>query len=815
MKEGITKIDLNFSNSGSGHTASVSSVLNAKNIQNGSDGLGAVRGSIGDVGTFSHPEIHDMMSSFVCTETTTSKDSTKTSISRKYVDRVSRLLKSYIVLVRGKNAGPESPEYEGPIPFFTEVSNSPLPSFKSEGPRLYKDKSVILAGRIYNMESATTYEGFKLTLVYNNKKLVTDLCVNEEFCSPQYKASPDLAQFDLKLGYTATDFIQMLALIGINVQGIEPREDILFEQSGTLDSVVSSIASFYGFYWFVDPKTMTIKFVDTASASMMRVEDFTATEDESVVTASFTESETVDKNINVYIGTAEQKEDQSQNEREHRGRKVYFKALSMSRLLCLKPHIGLRALDKNKNDKWWLEIGILFGIFNQDEGEDCFNKMIYYLSHLNQRQVRGQDSEFEKKYGRRMLLRNLYKDAPWSWATWHFYTQFGGKLAIYRNEQAAKNNRKAKTKFGNMDRIKNRYQYKTLMKNKDQAMEVPSASELYKILKLFFALAGGFYISNAYSAYRVDRMIMQNTNRANVIGPFHRKEWIGNIPELAELSDFFDALGFPDVTIGGLARLTEGEARQTHDFHWVAIRNIKKLTKNARNRVPYDKVIMEFMEIVNSFGQGAAHLDGKSFLGVPAKFKPEWVWRLTDQSLKNYEKIKDIPKRLPIKYERSKTRVNRLDEDGEEEEDNKIASSDSNANKMSELFDRFDFKAFGIDGPVHSPLNNLSLQSASGSTTEMEALRLARPMQIASPTHRPSSSSRTIYGLFIPEFNELTSNVTISLSSGGVQTTITESSIKLIPPDQQIFTNQGMEVLAKKSFTPSRMAARQRNALGY
>ena len=97
----------------------------------------------------------------------------------------------------------------------------------------------------------------------------------------------------------------------------------------------------------------------------------------------------------------------------------------------------------------------------------------------------------------------------------------------------------------------------------------------------------------------------------------------------------------------------------------------------------------------------------------------------------------------------------------------------------------------------------------------MEALRLARPAQVASPNHRPSSSSRTVYGLFIPEFNELTSNITISLSSGGVQTTITESSIKLIPPDQQIFINQGMEVLAKKSFTPSRMTARQRNALGY
>ena len=99
----------------------------------------------------------------------------------------------------------------------------------------------------------------------NNKKLISELCVNEEFVSGTYKGNPDLAQFDLKLGYTAADFIQMLALININVVGIEPKKDILFEQSGTLDSVISSIASYYGYFWFIDPKTMTIKFVNTVA----------------------------------------------------------------------------------------------------------------------------------------------------------------------------------------------------------------------------------------------------------------------------------------------------------------------------------------------------------------------------------------------------------------------------------------------------------------------------------------------------------------------------------------------------------------------
>ena len=41
MSEAITNLDMNFSNGGAGHTATVRSVLNAKN-PDGSDSLGVV-----------------------------------------------------------------------------------------------------------------------------------------------------------------------------------------------------------------------------------------------------------------------------------------------------------------------------------------------------------------------------------------------------------------------------------------------------------------------------------------------------------------------------------------------------------------------------------------------------------------------------------------------------------------------------------------------------------------------------------------------------------------------------------------------------
>ena len=55
-KETITKVDLNFTNSGGGHTATVSTVLSARNLD-GTEGLGTVIGPLGDVNNFSNDRV--------------------------------------------------------------------------------------------------------------------------------------------------------------------------------------------------------------------------------------------------------------------------------------------------------------------------------------------------------------------------------------------------------------------------------------------------------------------------------------------------------------------------------------------------------------------------------------------------------------------------------------------------------------------------------------------------------------------------------------------------------------------------------------
>ena len=816
MREGITKIDLNFSNSGGGHTASVSSILGSKNIQDGSEGLGGVWGELGEVSTFSHPKIQEMMENFVCTDTTTSKDPTKTALTRKYTDKVSRLLKSYIVLVRGINCGPESLEFEGPVPFFTEVINTPLKPYKRMGPIIAG--STIMAGKIYNMEAASTYEGFKMTLVYNQRELIEHLSINHELVSPKYKASPDLAQYDLKFGYTAADVKTMLSMIGITVEGMPSAQDHLFEVSGTLDSVVSSVASYYGYFYFVDPSSMSIKFINTQEAANIPIENFTESNDPDIINASYSKSRVTDKQVTTYVGTAEKKDDQSQNEREFRGKQVFFKKIEIGYLLRDLKILG----SGDKDDPFWhAEISMLFGLFNQNVNNSTMNKFFAYLVHNNQRK-NGQESLMEKLINRRLNFREQYKDSPFIFTVWKFL-EVGALVnpAVYVDAKNARADQLTKDPAVNKNRITDKFRYLSLMKDIDTPMQLFSQSKLHELLSLYFRFAGGFYVSNAYTEYKVDRMAFKNTNRVTVIGPFNGDKKISEIPDLADLHDLLKILAkehpaVEDYKVKQLAKLTQGNAVQVHNEYFFATRAVKRVAKDNDDNIEYEKIETNVELGGNLFKPAASHLEGFMMMGAPAAAKGATMIRnFAEQSMLNFAKLLKSPQSIPVKYDRSKTRVNNEAEEGDlEDEDDEGAKGDSAAQKMSELFDRFDLKYYGVEQPTHDMMNSLSMQGASGSTIEMKALRLSRGPQ-SNLSYTPASSSKTVYGLVIPQFSAVTSSISLALSGGAVQTTIAESAIKLIPPDQEIFMNRGMQALARKSYTSKRMGARQRNTLGF
>ena len=834
MRESITKLDLNFTNAGGGHSASVTSIVDAKNIDS-SKGLGIVIGNLGEINSFSNDELQSLMNNYVCTEITTNADPTKKTISRKYIDKVSLTLESIIVLVRGVNCPPDNTlNFNGPFAPFAEVVNAPrikgLEPFPSVGPE--RSGSIIKAGKIYNFETAAKFDGTKISLYYNNRQPpIEDLSLNLGSVTQNYKSDPDLSQYNFRGGYTLKEFGDIVRLAGVPIIGLpqtEATNSIIFEATGTLASVISTVASYLGYYWYVDPVTYSIRFINSQEAATLEIRDYTNSSSKNIISASFTKSQRSNLIVNTYVGTTEKPQDNSDrsNENDDRPKPVFFKRIPFRKTDVFKDMLG------------YPEMGVFFGIFNQNESTDVFDKFTYILTHGNAKPKNGQAPN-EQRLGRELDFKKLYDYVPFNTEAWH-WSGNDNKPFIYSEANAKKVNEDNPTELPKLDRITNKFVYK-LLKYKPtneegkqtgtaKIMPRPSGSPLYEYLNTYFPLAGGVYITNNYSDYKTARMSFQNTGNMTVLGPFRGDEKVREIDDLSMLNDWLQLLTKSkedkdnpnpqtEVTIMDLAESTNGDAKVARSkdkaYFFIGIRNIPSLEKkNVKeggdeedqplNYAPLQENL-EFFEPSNrkrQFFIGGAHEEvGHVFEGV---------YDLAKQSYDRYKKAIVGKKSIKLKYIRSKTRVNDKDEDGEEAEDDAVAESSDAQQQLNELFDKVEFKSYKVDSPPYDRTNKLTLSSVSGSTIEMEKLKQIKG-SLVNPNIRPSSSSRTLYGLHIPTFTPTINNLSISVGSGGITTTIGESTLSLIPPDQTFSIDSFGNTNARKGNIPSTFNASQRN----
>ena len=813
--EAVTEISLNFTNGGGGHTASVKTILNPKNIQTGED-LGTVIGDMGEVNTFSNSKVATLMNNFVCTGLTKSANATTSTISRKYVDKTTLTLKSLVVLLRGVSCGPrEQLKFQGEVPQFTEVINAPTPLFDSEGrtfpfpssgPVRPEGGSVICAGRIYNYESAAEFNGIKITLVYNNMELKPELSMNDEAVGDKYKRSPDLSQYDLKYGYTLADFKAIIGLAHLTIdwgESGEPDDDgVLFESQGTLSSVLGTVASYFGFFWYVDAENGNIKFVNTEIASTIEITDYTNTaelikkglNDENIISATFTESLTTDKLVNTYSGTSEKQDDKAPKD-DDRPKPIFFKKY------YLEQEEEFEALDMLEP-----ELGTFFGCFNQNLASDSFDKYAYGVFHL------GAAKEMEGLVGREIKLEKLYEFTDpfnkqlWDWGAPALPPVIWGSKTLAEHKEI--NNSKL-----NFNRVNDLFKYRLCNHKRREVMPKPSGTELYEFLKNYFDIAGGIFVSNGYGEYKADRMEFTNMNNITVTGPFKHDVLIEDIDELSQLNDVFKILGVKDKTVKDLASKTNDEAVIIGDnkYYFVAIRNIPKLERH--NGELADEAI-DFKPLGTKLEfYSHPRKKNKLWLGGPEGLN-DLIAPMVKQSYQNYKESLDNKKTLRLEYVRKKTRVNKSPKETEEAEDNEVAEDKTGTeSKMSELFDRFDYRYFSVEAPDYDRLNNLSISNSSGSTTEMLALAAAR-QGYSNAGDSPKASSRLLYGLHIPTLGPTVNGVSISVGARGIQTTINESTIKLIPPDSSFLQMKGMESIVTQNGIAPWFSAKQKNLLG-
>ena len=900
MSESVTNVDLNFSNGGGGHTATVTSIVGAVSAETYEDSLGEIAGDAGEKSLFSDSRIDDLMSRFVETEMTTSADPTKKTKVRKYIDSTSIKLNSYVVLVRGINAPIQGDSsFEGSVSYFSEVKGTAVPSFGASGPTKGANNTpVIILGNVYNMESSNLNDGnaTSVNLIYQSKELKGNLSLRQDAVPQEYLDAPDPSKYSLKFGYTVNEFKKALEIAGVEQEGLDPdfADDVLFEASGPLMGVVGSVAAHFGFFYYIDPTNGKLKFINSALASQLSVTDPTNTTDESVIAASFTKSAINESIVNSYAGTAEKMDKSGMaggDGDDDDGDELY--STFLSKVEVDKFH-AFKIMRMNMP-----ELGAYFQIFNQDQPPEMFDKYTYALTWLSQRNVKQNNKDYEqsKKDGQYLIVNGkryvmtlhgaveykgqrggevdkvwqpLYLPRPlnlemWSWgpditepATQVIWA--GSDARIKSNERdlakRADKGHQFQRYSGGASAQKSLANYIALAYEKSDAeldwegvdgekklmpMPKPSQSPLYEFLKNYFAIAGGVYVSHGYGRKRAMRMGFENSNQITVSGPFHAEEKIREFKELNQLTSFFKILGIErDVTVGDLADLTNKEAKTVNPFHFIAVRNIPKLSLRAQlirngNKKPFDAGMPA------NFGPLGTHceiydkpneLNGISrYLGGPllnVKFQQDrggkrllfakYINDLVNRSITAYRATgaeMGINRAMTMHYTLHDEEIHSLGDN--ENGDDLIADNNVEVDpERGERFDhrnQFDQRFYDVVAAPTKGLTKPTLSAASGNTKEMKTLRDMRGDSQTSSGPKLTTSSKTIYGLYIPNFSPTLSSLSISVGDGGIQTTIGKSTIKIIPPDQQFLIGQGVEAAHGKG-TESRLAAHQKNHFG-
>jgi len=837
MRETIETLDMNFSNQAGGHSASVGTVANAKSID-GTEGLGTVIGGLGELNEFSNEKIAEKMKNFICVSMTNSSDANRDTVTRSYVDKTTLILESYLVLIRGQNAPPEDGDnFEGPVPYFTEVAGSPIKSFSKKPPK--KIDHVIYAGSIYNVESAQRFDGVKIRLTYQNKELIEKLSLNSDFAGPSYLGSPDLSQYNLSFGYTIEDFRIMLEMVGLKVNGLPSDSDILLTDSGNLSSVATSIASKLGFFWYVNPEDGSLNFVNTSIASQIQLDDFSNTTDENITSSSFTRSLRKNRVVNTYTGSAEKKPDEEEKSftTEDRPRPVFFKRVMFDR------NASFRKVMTGE------ELGCFYALYQQNEKNKIKDTFTFFLLYLNRVGL------VKKILGlkRNINITNMYPYRFTSLQLRDFYKRDGvdyegnaktrGYLLPKATAESKKEGyRKTNLVLGNnkkLDRFDDDFSYIRLnsvrldspfeKEDPDEEDQVdipngeigikpkrPTDTVLDRFLKAYFAIAGGIYVTNSYSKYKAERMDFQNTADLSISGPFEKIETIAEIDELSDLSDLMNSINIdPEkTTIEDLANLTKGEAKTGNDFYFLGMRPVKQL-----ERVQQDKPInFEDLELVTELAEFEADgLKGKEFLGGPEFFMrnsfAKFFQKALIQSRTLFKNAIDFQSKIKCTYLRGKTRVNPIGEDDEEQEDNNLSGSSEGDQALADLFDRYDLKYFSVESPSYNLMNKITHGASSGTTLDMKMLKSLRGNMVEDSGEQ-MSSSRSLYGLHLPTFKPTMNAVSVSVTSGGIVTSIKESTIKLVPPDQTVLIDRANNALRPDSPISTQLSASQKNFMG-
>lgn len=780
-KESLITINMNFSN-GSGHTASTTSVVGAKDLEEGGESLGTVIGEVGSRVDFSDARINKLFSQFQTIEKTISKDGTKTTISRKFNDITSLKLKSHFIAVRGKDTSPKGAgSFDGVVYDYSECPNSPVSSFGKQSPR--KVGGGLIIGNIYNEISDTDeITGDKISLIYQGGVLDTDLSYNSASGEvSSYSNNPDLSKSEIKYGYKLRELITALGMAGIPVIGLPSRGDILFENSGTIDSVLSSIASSLGLYWYVNPLNSTVVFISSAIAVTYQISNPLTLTGVNLQSCSFTENALAPVIANSYMtNTAPVKSTPDESSKQRIAR---FKPVD------ILGKIGDLSIPKETYKVFY--------------GADCsgaltplvFDAISYTLA------TEDKPPDFGKFYKPTFKLTEK-KAKEWLKI---FVTKGAAGKKLAASAAAAY---KGPLQLEQCKFIDTR----TVGLGPDNLR--PSDSKAYQVIKdAFFYLNNKIYMSNKFSKRKAQRMQFSSSD-LSITGPYETNIKVNKIEGLKKVVSLLKANGVKtdNFTLDNIIEATGG-IKGSGGYVFIGQKTV------ANNNVVEEDNVDDYIDFTNKNISSYTHATGLPYYAIFDELYDDIIPKNISKSkvLFGKRRSKDaLLESIRCPYTRTKLPVNEIlgNRKAEQDLDDADAEEDEETSQITDLFDKKNYVQTslmlnGASGNIKTPV---SFDVKKGKGVEINALQSFN-YGGRSKTFL-QSSSRTIVGLFIPnQFSIVMSGLSYSLSGGSLTTTVKESTQKLLPIDDTIIVGDSMRSYRTGSIS-SRFSAAQRNFLG-
>lgn len=792
VSETITSLDMNFSNGSGGHSASIVTVLNAKEV---SGSLGSLIALGGDKIKFSDSKLNKLFQNFIEIEKTIQRDGTKTVIVRKCVDKTSLLLRSHCVVVRGKDVDPlDKDRYTRILPYFGEVKNSGIKK-GGEADFIYLNPKVsggiIRLGQVYNEESSSSSSGDKFSLVYKQQKLQKKLSYNGSLVSDYYENNPDLSRYNLLFGYTLNELVKALSNIGITVNGLPKRgqasgDSILFSTSGNLDAILSEVAAKLGYYWCINPISGQIEFINSTTASQLTIEDPTKaklSDLEKYINASYTENYLKPVIVNAFSSTIEKHEqtfESGDSERFTRFR------------LC-------KTLDKldGKLDKSLFKY--FYGAFCASSlTTDVFDALCFY-DLMKDKKIKWGDN-YESKPELSDQDEKKFSD-------------------IYASAKSReKEKEKLNTDF-NLDTAK----FIQLDRQSKKQPIKPSSLPIFSVLtQVFENLGNTIYISDKFSHWKARRMNFASSNMS-ISGPYKLDTPINEIDSLASISALIKSISDTDITLRELSEWAGSKGLNDDPYVFVGICPLNtKIFDKAKLKTDDYKLINE-----ENFIYYESIATKHYYVGYSQRLWGKIQGLLSNSESLFKEMIKTSSSKaantMKAKFTRSKRPTSDIDgeksRDREERESTTQSGLDAIAQKLAELRERFDVRYYNLkrNGATGDPLMPVTLDLKQGKILEIQALEQNSYVNKSNQQKTLKSSSTTIAGLELPSFTSpndvfTLSSLSIQLNSSGVTTTINRSTLRLLPEDEQLMIDAGLKANLSRTIS-SKLAAAARNAL--